>query len=271
MDLTPEELRKVTFEGTRLAKGYSMPEVDEFVEKVAAGIGELLDQLRSATERAARAEAGLTEGRTSDETVQRTLVHAQKLADAVLSEARQEAAAVASEAAEAANRLRARARDEGGAHVGKAREARAEAERLRAEAAADREKVRSQLESHLARATAGIDADLLSEVERLHAVRGVLEADVERLRSWLEEQRASVRQTLLDAATTLERAPLPLGEMPGVEPVDPQPRLFPSEDPSPTDDGLTSAVGTVPPEEEALAPGDVDPQPHDEERSSEAI
>ena len=78
MDLTPDELRKVTFKGTTLAKGYSMVEVDEFVEKVAAGIGELLDQLRNATERAARAEASVAESRTSDEAGQRTPVHPQQ-------------------------------------------------------------------------------------------------------------------------------------------------------------------------------------------------
>lgn len=251
MDLTPDELRKVTFRSTALAKGYSVTDVDEFVEQVAAGIGELLDQLRSATERAARAEAAIAENRTSDETVQRTLVHAQKLADAVLAEARQEASTVAAEAAESANRLRAKAREEGAAHVTKAREARTEAERLRAEAAADREQAKAEMDALIARATEGIDADVVAEVERLHGVRVTLEGDVERLRGWLDEQRAALRTLLAGALEHLDATPTPLTDPPEVTPVEPHVRLAtaPMDDvaaPPSSDGPPTEAVPSIP-------------------------
>jgi cell division initiation protein len=245
MDLTPDELRKVTFRSTTLAKGYSVTDVDEFVEQVAAGIGELLDQLRSATERVGRAESSLAESRTSEETVQRTLLHAQKLADAVLAEARQEAATIGAEAVESANRARVKAREEGAAHVSKAREARTEADALRAEAIADRERAKSEMDSLVSRASAGIDADLLSEVARLHGVRATLEADIERLQTWLEEQRATLRHLLVDAMNVIEGSPLPIAEAPQVDPVDPEVRLGSVPLPASSDDRPTAAVAAV--------------------------
>jgi DivIVA domain-containing protein len=246
MDMTPDELRKVTFRSTTLAKGYSVTDVDEFVEQVATGIGELLDQLRNAAERAARAEAALSEVRSSDETVQRTLLHAQKLADAVLAEARQEAATVQAEAAEAANRIRAKAREEGAAHVSKARDARTDAERLRGEATVDRERAKAEVEALMSRASAGIDQNVLAEIERLHGVRSTLEADIARLGEWLDEQRSAVRHLLVEAMNVLEGSSVTLADPPTVEPVATSVRLFdPAPAPTAVDDRPTEAVEAV--------------------------
>src|SRR4051794_19758480 len=105
MDLTPAALREATFRGA--LRGYNVDDVDEFVEQVAAGVGELLEELGVATERATTAERRAKELAGSEDAMRRTLVHAQKLADAVLAEARQEAARITEEAHDAAGRHKA--------------------------------------------------------------------------------------------------------------------------------------------------------------------
>src|SRR5829696_9784452 len=87
MDISPPLLRDVEFR--EKWRGYSPDEVDEFLEQVAAGVGQLQAQLREADERAIRAERRVLE--TSDDDVRRALVLAQRTADAALAEAREEA------------------------------------------------------------------------------------------------------------------------------------------------------------------------------------
>ena len=108
MDLTPESLRAVEFRGTRASKGYNHVDVDEFVAKVAAGVGELLEQIRLTAERATQADLENVGLREAEDAMRRTLVHAQKLADALLAEAGQEAARLReeSEVVRAADQVR---------------------------------------------------------------------------------------------------------------------------------------------------------------------
>ena len=95
MELTPRLLTEVEFR--EQWRGYSQNEVDDFLERVAAAVGELLDRLREANERAATAERRLVDQAEDDE-IRRTLVLAQRTASTALEEAHAEAARIVSDA-----------------------------------------------------------------------------------------------------------------------------------------------------------------------------
>ncbi|MDQ1442104.1 MAG: cell division initiation protein, partial [Acidimicrobiaceae bacterium] len=58
MDVSPKTLREVEFR--EKMRGYHPEDVDQFLERVAAGIEVLQDRLRQAIERAQRAEQAAT-------------------------------------------------------------------------------------------------------------------------------------------------------------------------------------------------------------------
>jgi cell division initiation protein len=96
MDLTP----KLLTEGTdfqQVRRGYDPDEVDDFLERVAAAVSRLQSQLVEANRRAEIAEAAAARSGPSQsdnpalEEMQRTLVLAQRTADAAVREAREEA------------------------------------------------------------------------------------------------------------------------------------------------------------------------------------
>ena len=89
MELTPKLLTEVEFPDQRKG-GYAKDQVDDFLERVAAAVGELLTRLEDAEERAARLERELAERPDEDE-VRRTLVLAQRTAVSAVEEARAEA------------------------------------------------------------------------------------------------------------------------------------------------------------------------------------
>jgi DivIVA domain-containing protein len=199
MELTPQALHDVEFREARRG-GYHTRDVDDFLERVAVGVGQLQDRLREAYHRAEAAESRLAdmqrqldevqrrgpEGPSdTDETLRRTLVLAQRTADATIKEAKDEA-----------NQVLAEARDE--------------ASRIRAAAESD------------ARREAKV------EVEQLAGTRDALLRDIEMVEGHLEEQRNRVRdgiesmQRLLDDPSGLrtEAAPpvtevKPLTDLPG--------------------------------------------------------
>jgi DivIVA domain-containing protein len=206
MELTPQTLHSVEFREARRG-GYNTRDVDDFIERVAAGVGHLNERMRSAEAQAEAADARVAdmqreleearrrpvvaESSETDETLRRTLVLAQRTADATIKEAKEEANRVLSEAREEAARTRA--------------EAEAEARR-----GADSARVTAQ-----------------AEVETLLANRDKLKVDIERLNNRLGEQRIGIQtgitelQRLLDDSGKLKptglptladvRAPTPLG------------------------------------------------------------
>jgi DivIVA domain-containing protein len=95
MELTPRLLTEVEFR--EQWRGYSQNEVDDFLERVAAAVAELLERLREANERASTAERRLLE-RAEDDEIRRTLVLAQRTASTALEEAQAEAARIVGEA-----------------------------------------------------------------------------------------------------------------------------------------------------------------------------
>ena len=107
MDLTP----KLLTEGTdfqQVRRGYDPDEVDDFLERVAAAVSRLQGQLVEANRRAEAAESAARAGGQSGgqpapentlvEEMQRTLVLAQRTADAAVREAREEADSLVSAA-----------------------------------------------------------------------------------------------------------------------------------------------------------------------------
>src|SRR4029079_1716146 len=88
MDVSAQTLREVEFR--EKLRGYHPDDVDEFLERVAAGIEYLQNRLRQATERAQRAEARAAESTEGDDALKRTLVLAQRTAEMAVQEARQE-------------------------------------------------------------------------------------------------------------------------------------------------------------------------------------
>ncbi|MDP8992307.1 MAG: DivIVA domain-containing protein, partial [Actinomycetota bacterium] len=90
MDVSPETIRTVEFR-ERL-RGYNQDDVDQFLERMAAGVEILQQRLRDANDRAARAERQAAEAGEGDEALRRTLVLAQRTADLAVEEARDQAA-----------------------------------------------------------------------------------------------------------------------------------------------------------------------------------
>ncbi|HEX6568895.1 MAG TPA: DivIVA domain-containing protein [Acidimicrobiales bacterium] len=213
MELTPQTLHAVEFREARRG-GYNTRDVDDFIERVADGLGHLNERVREAQARADAADARLAEAQRelddarrrpvqaplppvaeaseTDETLRRTLVLAQRTADATIKEAKEEANRVLSEAREEAARTRA--------------EAEAQARR-----GADSARVSAQ-----------------QEVETLLANRDALKGDLDVLTRRIDEQRNQLRsgitemQRLLDDPTALKPLPpVTLAEVERPAPLEP--------------------------------------------------
>ncbi|MBW3667773.1 MAG: DivIVA domain-containing protein [Actinobacteria bacterium] len=107
MDVSPKTLREVEFR--EKLRGYNPDDVDEFLERVAAGLEILQERLRQATERAVRAEQRATESNEGDDAMRRTLVLAQRTADLAVQEAREQAQRIVADADNQAHGVRAEA------------------------------------------------------------------------------------------------------------------------------------------------------------------
>src|SRR5918996_622054 len=181
MELTPQTLHAVEFREARRG-GYNTRDVDDFLERVAAGVGQLHERLRDLAARADTAEARLLDTQRqfeelqrrppaaapaapapaprineTDDTLRRTLVLAQRTADATIKEARQEATRLLEEARAEASRTRASAEDE----------ARRGAEQAR--------------------------VSVEAELDDLVGQRDALKADVDAMHRHLDDQRQRIR------------------------------------------------------------------------------
>jgi DivIVA domain-containing protein len=209
MDLSPEVINEVEFSMAR--RGYDPDQVDEFLEKVAVAVGELGERLTEARDRALAAdrraneiERKLTErpepaadaaaasvsaqAEAELETLKRTLVLAQRTADAAMREAEQEAARIRADAATEAANLVTSAQDE-------ARAAHADTRRA-----------------------------LVEEIGTLESGRDALRDDVLALERHLDEQRLRLRgaiaelQRIVDDPSRLKAAPAPVDLVPASAP-----------------------------------------------------
>lgn len=165
MDVSPNTIREIEFREKR--RGYDQEDVDEFLERLAAGVEILQERLREATERALRAEQQAREVFDGDDSLRRTLGLAQRTADLAVQEARDQAARII-EAAEAQG-------------LALAEEARQQARRLADEA----------------------QSQIWADVGRLEAAREQLRQDVVKLATYLESERDRAEASLLEAAANL--------------------------------------------------------------------
>jgi cell division initiation protein len=199
MDLTPQLLHEAEFREARRG-GYDTRDVDEFLERIAVGVQSLHDRLRQALERAEAAEARLAspqaaparsaESEDLDETLKRTLVLAQRTADAAIREAEELAAQTV-----------ATARDE--------------ADRLSSEARQISDQLRQSAEEEARRGADEARHRAIAEVTELNSSRDVLRRDVDALTLHIDQQRRRLRlaadslQRLLDDPAVLREAPVP--------------------------------------------------------------
>ena len=196
-----DTLRTVEF---RLGlKGYNVDEVDEYLDKAAQEaeglqehVRQLNERLRQASERiaqlererraapaAAQADEGAAEAAAlSDETLQRTLVLAQKFVDQTKRESEAEAAAIVAHAEETAR-----------------------AAITAAEATAEQ----LQAESH---------QKLREEVSRLEITRTELATDVESMARHLESERNRLRGALSEILKWVDENVQPANSLMGVKP-----------------------------------------------------
>jgi cell division initiation protein len=194
MDVTPQVLHDVEFRSK--VRGYDPDEVDDFLERVAVGVSQLHAKLKEATDRAEAAEARAADlearppSSDADETLKRTLVLAQRTADAAIKEAEEQAAKTVGDAQEEADRL-----------VG---DAETTAARLREDAEADARRTADESRQRL-----------VEEITGLEATRDAVQSDVGALDQHHQAQVARLRsaigdfQRLLDDPEALRETPLP--------------------------------------------------------------
>ena len=160
MDVSPKTIREVEFR--EKLKGYHQDDVDEFLERIAAGIEILQERMRQATERAVRAEQRLSETTEADDAMKRTLVLAQRTADAAVDEARQQA-----------QQIVASAQSQGQQIVMAAQE---EAARIAEES----------------------QRDLWTDIQRLETARDQLRSDIAALDQYLAAERGRLLQAMAE-------------------------------------------------------------------------
>jgi cell division initiation protein len=204
MDLTTELLDTAAFREAK-RNGYNTQDVDEFIEQVKADYGRHEALLREARQRMEAAEARIADAERraaeatdraasasdADETLKRTLVLAQRTADAAIKEAEEQASRTLTAAQDQAARL-----------LADAQEATARA--------------RAEAESEARRAQEEARTRVLGELRDLEAARDQLHTDVDNLERHLEEQRDRVRlttrelQRLLDDPAALREVAMPV-------------------------------------------------------------
>lgn len=258
MDVTAQLLHDVEFREAKRG-GYNTHDVDEFLERLAVGlerqeqaVNEARQRIEAAEARAAEAERraaavdqAATETATSQETLKRTLVLAQKTADAAIRDAEEQAAQLLAYA-------------------------HAEAERLIAEAQEASEQARSAAEDEARAAHDQARARVLGEMVDLENARERLREDVQILERHLDEQRDRVRvavqelQRMLDDPESLFEAAMPvLSEAHAPVPEQPVP-THPATDPEEPSswepdgdawaDGEPDAAGAEAQEDDDLGP-----------------
>ncbi len=184
MELTPQQLCDVEF--SEQWRGYSRDQVDDFIERVAAAVSDLQDRLRKMTERAVRAEQRMQEGTDSDGGARRTLVLAQRTADATVAEARDTAARLIAQAQEEARAIILSA--ENSQEIIPSAEPTARAE------IADLEVTRSRLQADVA----ALEAHITDRRARIRDLLGELQRHVDEGLDWRIAQWPSTGDRVLN-------------------------------------------------------------------------
>ena len=202
MDVTPQLLRDAEFKEQR--KGYDTVEVRAFLARMADAVGRLQDEVSAAQARADRAERRVIDSPPAGDELSRTLVLAQRTADAVLEDARQRAAEIQAEAeAQAATVV-----------------ADADTRATTAAAAAD-----ERAASVVAEAEGRVATELVPLLEQ----RDALQRDIDALRAWSATARTQLADALRRQLALVEAEDTELPPPPAVTDVQlPQPATSPS-------------------------------------------
>lgn len=211
MEMSPQQVRNASFKSAR--RGFDPDEVQAFLREVAESLEAAQNQSTAMEARARAAVARLQDVSTSresqtdsavagdTETISRTLLLAQRTADATVSEAKADA-----------ERIVAAAQQEAATTIDSTREMSA---RLLEEARTEARQV-SEVDRKAAQ----------SEVESLLARRDFLESDVNQLENFLVDQRDRLRQAASALLDLSERVPGGLGAVR-------RPLLSASDEPAP--------------------------------------
>jgi DivIVA domain-containing protein len=167
IEVSARTLREVEFR--EKLRGYNQDDVDEFLERAAAGVELLHDRLRQAMERAMRAEQRVSDLPDDDDALRRTLVLAQRTADMAVKESQQQARETLVNAQTEARTMVVEAEE-------RARRTTEEAER-----------------------------DLREELVRLESARQQLHKDIILLDRHVEEERSRMRAALANAAAWVDQ------------------------------------------------------------------
>ncbi len=198
-------------------RGYDPDEVDAFVDRVARAAAVMRGRISELHERveAAEARGGATAAHSeAEETLTRTLVLAQRTADAAIAEAREESDRLTADAATSAQAILSAAEAEAQLTL---REAQAEASAslkeaedraglMLAEAETDRRALVAKAESAASDAATSERERLAAEVVGLHEYRAFLADDIEILERHLTEERHQLTASV-SALTDLLESP----------------------------------------------------------------
>ncbi|MCH7788003.1 MAG: DivIVA domain-containing protein [Acidobacteria bacterium] len=230
MDLTTDRFAEVVFEERR--RGYDPVEVDRFLEEIEAGVGALQGKVARLKQRVIDAEAAGSKASETEETLRRTLVLAQRTADAVVEEAKNESAQIVSDATESAATLTADAEEQSAT-------------------------IREMAESEARRVAEATRGPVLDEIRDLEEIRNFLMDDVELLETHVATERERIERAVgsIQAALSdpeplrVARAPQLSGVSLGSGPVI-----------APEDDQGIAEVSAVPEDEHTQAIDVVEPQ-----------
>lgn len=184
MDVTPQVINEVEFH--QKMRGYDPDEVDDFLERVAVAVEQLQDRTRQAEQRAVSAErraaeigerakgappAAPTNEAEETEAIRRTLVLAQRTADAAIKEAEEDAKRTLHSAQE-------------------------QVQRLYTEAQEQARKLVTDAESEARKSSDETRQRLVKEIIGLEETRDALRADQGILERHLDEQRLRLRSSI---------------------------------------------------------------------------
>jgi cell division initiation protein len=208
IELSARTLREVEFR--EKLRGYSQEEVDEFLDRAAAGVEVLHDRLRQAMERAMRAEQRVADLPDDDDALRRTLVLAQRTADMAVKESQQQARETIERAQNDAQAMVTEAEE-------RARSIKDEAER-----------------------------DLRAELSRLESARQQLNKDIVTLERHVEEERGRMRAALANAAAWVDQNLSAMAPPPPLSDVEVPPPPPPAPSRGRSEDGFNADAGAEP-------------------------
>lgn len=200
MEITPQLIRETTFH--EALRGYNRDEVDDYKHRWAEAVAQLQGRLIEAIERAERAESRVvaTGGRSeSEDVLRRTLVLAQRTADAAIADSQEQAAEILSEAQAKSTAVLDEAEVRAQRMVDAA-ESRAIAVRTTAEA--DARALTESAEIEARRVIESARSQILAEVVELERRRDLLTAEV----AQLTERAGAEREKLDQVVREIEQA-----------------------------------------------------------------